>query len=269
MGKCVVCSKSAGPFHELHKSCLTVYQSTRKCLQEKFSDCIENTDNSSDAVEAIQSCKPTEKFSQPHFKKLVVKIWQQQAKLIVKSASFNLDVTKALLHIANGLEINNEDVDDYLLTRLENLECLNRIQNMQAIEKSFEHVPEGVELEQHEAIVWEFKNTAKQEQQRYSQDKQWTVLSSVLNNILTKKRYKDLAVKIEESGTLFITNQSLYYKNNNDVTQTKYREIYSITPIKNGVKIQARTKGAMPDTYVTGDGRFTYALLQYAQGLNT
>ena len=38
--------------------------------------------------------------------------------------------------------------------------------------------------------------------------------------------------------------------------------------MKNGVRIQANLKNAMPDTYVTGDGRFTYALLQYAQGLN-
>ncbi len=237
-------------------------------MHEKFSECIENTDNSSDAIKAIQSCKPTEQFSQSHFKELVTKQWQQQAKLVVKSSSFNLDVTKTLLRIANGLEINNEDVDDYLLTRLENLEYFDCIQNRQTIEKSFEHVPEGIKLEQYESIVWEFKNTAKKEQQRYSQDKQWTVLSSVLNNVLMKKRYKELAVKTEESGILLVTNQSLYYKNKNDVTQTKYREIHSITPIKNGVKIQATTKGAMPDTYVTGDGRFTYALLRYAQGIN-
>ncbi len=229
-------------------------------MQEKFSDYIENTGDSSDAVESIQACKPTEQFSQSHFKELVAKIWQQQAMLVVKSSSFNLYVVKTLLNVANGLEIDNEDVGDYLLTRLENLEYLDRIQNMQVVEKSFEHVPKGIELESHESIVWEFKNTVKEEQQRYSQDKKWTVLSSVLNSILTKKRYNELAVKIEESGTLLVTNHGLYYKNNNIVTQTKYREIRSITPIKNGVKIQANTKGAMPDTYVTGDGRFTYAI---------
>ena len=37
--------------------------------------------------------------------------------------------------------------------------------------------------------------------------------------------------------------------------------------MKNGIRIQAITSGATPETFITGDGRFTYALLQYAQGL--
>ena len=90
----------------------------------------------------------------------------------------------------------------------------------------------------------------------------------LMNNIMMKKRYKELAVKIEESGTLLVTNQGLYYKNNKTILQTKFSDIHSITPMKNGVRIQANLSGAMPDTYVTGDGCFTYALLQYSQGLD-
>ncbi len=237
-------------------------------MHEIFSEHIESAENLSAIVVDIHSCKPTDRFSQSHFKELVVKAWQKQAELVVKNPSLNLVVTNALLSIADELDITNQDVDDYLLIRLSNIEHLHLIQNKQIVEKCFTSTHEDIEFNQHESIVWEFKDTTKSEQQRYSQDKQWTVFNSVMNSVLIKKRYKELAVKIEESGTLIVTNQSLYYKNNNDVMQTKYSEIHSITPMKNGVRIQANISGSMPDTYVTGDGRFTYTLLQYAQGLN-
>lgn len=268
MGKCVVCGKSAGPFYSLHKSCLSVYQGVRKCLHDAFFDCIDSAEYFFDPVDTIRACKPSKKFSKSQFKKLVIKAWEKQAELVFKDSLANLAATKHLLQIADEFGINNEDVEDYLLVRLSNAEYFDRIRNNQPVNKQFEHVPEGIELEQYEFVIWEFSDASKTEQQRFSQEKQWVVLSSLLNNILMKKRPKELAIKTQKSGILLITNQGFYYKNNENITRTKFTEIHSITPMKNGVRIQANLKGAMPATYVTGDGRFTYALLQYAQGLN-
>ena len=180
--------------------------------------------------------------------------------------SFNPKATKNLLSIASEFSISNQDVDDFMLLRLSHVEHLDQIQKKQIIDKKFENVPAGIELDGRENIVWEFNDVAKTEQQRYSQDKQWTVARSVLNNILMKKRYKELAVIVNESGTLLVTNQGLYYKDKDVITQTRFSQIHSVTPMRNGVRIQANITGAMPDTYITGDGRFTYALLNYAQG---
>jgi len=268
VGKCVVCSKSAGPFYSLHKSCLSVYQDVRKCLHDAFFDCIDSAEDLSDPADTIRSCKPSKQFSESQFKELVIKAWKKQAEHVVKDALADLAAAKILLHIADGFDINNEDVEDYLLARLSNVKYFDRIRNNQPVDKHFERVPEGIELEQYESVIWEFSDVSKAEQQRFPQEKQWTVLSSLLNIILMKKRYKELAIKTQKSGLLLITNQGLYYKNNETITQTKFSEIHSVTPMKNGVRIQANLSGAMPDTYITGDGRFTYALLQYAQGLN-
>jgi hypothetical protein len=171
------------------------------------------------------------------------------------------------LHLAEKFNLNKEDVDEHLLTRLYNVEYLDRLQKKLPLEKTFQQVPDELELEQQESIIWAFEDIAKTEPLRYSQEKQWTVFSSVLNNILMKKRYKQLAENIEEAGTLYVTDLGLYYKNQKTLSRTKFSDIHSITPMKNGVRIQASQSGAMPDTYITGDGRFTYTLLQYAQGL--
>lgn len=266
MAKCVVCSKSAGPFHSLHKVCLATYQDTRKCLREKIPEYISSNETSADIVESLNACKSSEKFSTSHFKELFVKTWQEQAELTVKNSSPHLSAANKLVQLADGFDVNDNDVDGYLYTRLFNVEHLDRLQNKKPLNVNLE-MPADIELGSDESLVWEFKQTTKQAQQRYSQEKQWTVFSSVLSNVLMKKRYKELAVKNHESGQLVVTNQGLHYRHNNTVTKTKYSEIHSITPMKNGIRIQANTTGAMPDTYITGDGRFTYALLQYAQGL--
>jgi hypothetical protein len=274
VAKCVVCSKSAGPFHSLHKICLPRYQDTRRCLREKFAYYISaeefsedvSADISANIIDTLNACASSAKFSKLHFKELFVKVWQEQAKLTIKDSSPHLLTAKKLVHLADGFDVNDDDVDEYLYTRLYNVQYLELLQNKESLNVSLD-VPEGIELNSNESIIWEFKQTTKQEQQRYSQEKQWTVFSSVLNSILMKKRYKELAVKSQKSGALLVTNQGLLYQHNNAVTQTKFSEIHSITPMKNGVRIQANTKGAMPDTYVTGDGRFTFALLQYAQRL--
>ncbi len=268
MGKCVVCSKSAGPFNSLHKSCLSDYQGVRKCLHDTFPECVEPNQDAFDPLAAIQSCKSSADFSEVHFKELVFKAWLKQAKLVIKDSSLNVNATNHLLRIADAFNFSNEDIDDNLLVRLSNVEYLDRIQNNQSIEKDFGHIASDITLMQNEAIVWAFEDARKSEPLRYSQGKQWTILSSVLNNILMRKRYKALAVKVEESGTLFVTNHCLHYKNNEINSQTMYSDILSVTPMKNGVRVQAKTAGAMPDTYITGDGRFTYAVLQYAQGFN-
>jgi len=265
VGKCVVCSKSCGPFNELHKACLPAYQGTRKCLHENFTG-LQNIKH--DATDAIQSCKTAENFSIVQFKSLVIEAWQKQAKLVVKDPQLDVESAKILLDIANGFGIKNADVDEYLLVRLSNIEHLEQLQNHQTIKQSVAHLPDEFEFESEEVSVWRFEETTRNEPQRYSQEKEWTVLRSVMNNVFMKKRYKALATKIEESGVLVVTNQGLHYKNKTSVSSIKYSEFYSVTPMKNGLRVQSKHSNAMPETYITGDGRFMYALLQYAQGLN-
>ena len=280
MGKCVVCSKSAGPFNSLHKACLSEYQSVRKCLHDTFYESVQSAQKSLDSTDskalldsidplvAIASCKTSVHFSEAHFNELVSKAWLAQAEQVVKHADLNSRVTKTLLRIAKQYHIKTVDADDYLMERLSNVEYLERIQNNQTIDKDFGNLAEVIALMQNEKLVWVFENTTRSEPQRHSQGKQWTVFSSVLNNILMRKRYKELAMKVDESGILFVTDHGLYYKNAEIQVQTKFSDIHSLTPMKNGMRIQAKTAGAMPDTYITGDGRFTYALLQYAQSLH-
>jgi hypothetical protein len=263
VAKCIVCNKSAGPFYALHKACLPVYRDTQKCVREKLTKFIASDSKISD--EDILSCRPSPRFSEHHFKKICVQAWQDEAKRVASNTSLDISSAKNLLKIAEALKITGKDTEPYLFSRLTHVEYLAALQNNQPVKMKIEKVPDLMELESNEYVIWEFKDTEKTEQEKFSQQKEWTILSSVLDNLLMRSRYKELDQKIEEAGNLFVTNQSLYYQVKDSVTQTKFTDIHSITPLKNGVRVQPHLRDAMPETYITGDGRFTYALLQYAQ----
>ena len=154
----------------------------------------------------------------------------------------------------------------FLLLRLLNIEHLEALQNKQTIRNPFEINTESLELNKDENVIWQFEDTDKSEPQQYSQEKTWTIFNSLLDNLFRKSRYKPLDVKVEESGKLFVTNQGLHYLYGDSVKKTKYLDMHSVTPMKYGIRVQAIQSNTTPDTYITGDGRFTYALLQYAQG---
>ena len=265
MGKCIVCNKSAGPFYSLHKACLPVYRETQQCLKTKISEFL--TSGTSISIDEILSCKPSEAFSTFYFKQICVKAWCENAQLLVKSTSPDIVCAQKLLQLANELSIDKEDTEPYLWSRLTNLEFLDALQKNQEIKMQKEYEADLIELDEGEKVIWQFEETDKSEQQHANQ-KEWTILNALLDNLFMKSRYKALDVKVETSGKLIITNYGLYYLNKDTVTETKFSELHSITPMKNGVRIQAALRNATPDTYITGDGRFTYALLQYAQGYN-
>ena len=269
MANCIVCGKAAGPFNTLHKTCLSIYRNTETYLQEKFSLGIQEPADLSEAIEAIENCKPSTPFSDSLFKELLIKVWSNHADQCVKSASLNSAAANNLINLAGHFDLHGSDEGKDLLNRLANIETLERLQLNKPIQTNVVSIPEQIVLSDEEKMIWRFEDIARAEQQRYSQEKTWTVLRSVLDNTLLKSRYKQLATKTDEAGELFLTNHALYYLKNNKVLQTKFINIHSVTPIKQGIRIQATTRGATPETYITGDGRFAYAMLQYARGLET
>lgn len=267
MGKCIVCSKSAGPFYSLHKACYKIYEGARECLEQTLSKCIRSDVHGDELLDSLYSCKPQSNFSLSLFESLIRRAWQDQAKEVLKSQPLNSNHAKYLLAVAPELEIQDKDVEPYLFSKLANLENLICINQNKAVSINSSVLNNKIDLIDDEALLWVFEDTLKVEQLRYSKEKQWSVFQSIVNNLFSKSRYKELAIKTEAAGYLAITNQHYYYITKEKTIKVRITDIYSITPMKDGVRIQTTQRNTTPNTYLTGDGRFTYALLCYAQNL--
>lgn len=265
MAKCIVCAKSAGPFYSLHKPCYKIYEDTKECLNKTFINCISSGYCDEKLIDTLQICKPRTQFSNALFESLLKRTWENQSKEVLKTKSLNSKHAAYMLAISSELGIGEEDVEPYLFYKLSNLEYLISIYENKPFSDINSKWSDEIVLEDGESLLWIFEDTMKLEQQRYSGQKEWTVFQSIIDNLFSKSQYKELAVKVDASGNLIITNKHYYYKSKEEFTKVAFDEINSITPMKNGVCIQTAHRDSMPTTYETGDGRFTYVLLRYAQ----
>jgi len=265
VGKCIVCNKSAGPFYSLHKACYKVYEDTRQCLAQSLSNCIETDAHDEELLDSLQRCKPISKFSASLFTSLIKRAWQDKSLEVLKSKSLSAEHANYLLSVASELEVEDDDVEPHLFYRLSNLEHLICINENKSLSTNSSTLNSELDLLDKECLIWVFEDTLKVEQQRYSDDKEWTVMQSIMNSLFSKSRYKELAVKVEAAGKLAITNRHILYITKAETIKVGFTEVYSITPMKDGVRIQTTQGNTTPNTYLTGDGRFTYALLRFAQ----
>ncbi len=266
MGKCVVCNKSAGPFYSLHKACYPVYEDAIQCLQQTFSDAVKSAIGQSRIKEAIYACRPSSAFSLNLFETLTRRVWQEQATRLVKSKSLNPEYANTLLDIAKSLGLEDRDVTPYLFLRLSNIEHLACIQQGRVPSKSFPVAQDKMNMESTESLIWMFEGVREVGQKRHVEHSKWSLLQSILNNLFRKSRYRERIVEVQAQGSLTITDQNIYYVSEQGTTKLGLADIYAITPLADGVRIQPVYKDSTSSTYITGDGRFTYALLRYVQG---
>ena len=265
MGKCIVCNKFAGPFYSLHKTCYQVYEDTREDLHDAFSKSIKSFTPESKLVDTVRECRPPSSFSLRLFESLIVREWQDRALQVVKSKTPNGEQANYLLQIAQTFNIEDRDVEPHLFTRLSNVEHIERIQQEPSISGLYSGSQAEVELENDEFLIWMIDEVLEVEQQRNSTNANWTIWQSIIVSLFKKSRYNELETKVEATGKLVITNKNLCYVTNKDTSKIAYAEIYSVTPMKDGIRIQTSRRDSTPNTYITGDGRFIYTLLNYAQ----
>ena len=173
-----------------------------------------------------------------------------------------------MLNLALELEIEDKDVEQYLFTRLSNIEHLVNINQMQPISRSFTGIHQLMDMVNDESLIWVFEETLMLKRQNSNENKKWTEFQSIVNILFKKSRYKQLEVIVEAVGKLAITSQNIYFITKKETIKVNYADIYDITPMQDGVRIQTTQRDSTPNTYITGDGRFIYTLLRYAQDKN-
>ena len=265
MGKCIVCNKSVGPFYSLHKACLPVYESTNRCLQQAIADAVQSVPGRDGTRVAVEACLPSSAFSPKLFDTLIRKAWQAQATRILKSKSPDPGHAGRLLDIAQALGLEHWDVAPHLFMRLSNVEHLAGIMQGKKPSKSFPAVPGEIGLEDDESLLWMFEGVHKVGQKKIDEPGKWALFQTILNSQFRRSRYRKREIEVQARGKLVITDHNIYYVTEQGTTKLGFADIYAITPLEDGVRIQPVYRDSMSSTYITGDGRFTYALLHYAQ----
>ena len=264
MGACILCGKSAGLFNSLHKSCFSKYTASEQIIAGHLLDGLDgaepellaNTIKNEIAsyqfsVEAQQRTlnRSLEFFSKQHLNR--------------NDASFDALSWMAVL---NELAPNESlFVNKHFIAQQQNLSVRQALESQQLPESNCNPANFSISLRDNEELWWCFHNASVEHLKPVDNTHQWSVVMQLIESVLPKKNKQSLARENSGEGKLLITNQRVCFEIDDENIFTDYQDIYSCTPVSEGIRLQSRELSAMPHAYHCEDGRLLYGFIKYAQ----
>jgi len=267
MGACILCGKSAGLFYSLHKNCFEKYNGTDQTIAEylledlgrvesvklaqKINYLLTNLEFASEARQRTLN-RGLEYFSKHHVEKN-------------KNLPFEIAAWIALLY-----ELSPDEslfVNKYFIAQQQNLIAMQALQANQLPDCNYNPANFTIVFRDNEALWWCFDNSYVEQLKPVKHNRQWSVVTQVIDGLFRKKQKQSLERKNLGEGKVLITNQRVYFESDENCVSTEYANIYSCTPVENGVCLQSTQLTSIPQAYYCEDGRLLYGFVKYAQNL--
>ncbi len=124
-------------------------------------------------------------------------------------------------------------------------------------------------LQKTEKIIWVFQDVDYYEQKkrtRYVRGSQGVSICIAKGLYYRTGAFKGERVETHETihtdtGLLGVTNKHIYFSGNAKSFRIRHDKIVSFEPFSDGIGLQRDAATAKPQTFVTGDGWFTYNLI--------
>lgn len=262
MGACVLCGKSAGLLHSLHKNCYQQYQAETDKLVDVLAS----------ELSTLSSEQLTTKIHQQV--EALPFVSEARARTLVRSLE---KFTETHLHAKQDMQ-KYADAWPALLANLQPDESLfidatfiARQQNFTAFsalargELPTCNVGENATiLRDKESLWWRFDDASIHYLSAPKEEKKWSVATQLINNMMPKKQ-KQVGYVSDTQWMLSVTNQRLLFMSDEEDLSISYQEVYSVTPIEGGIKLQCKQEQAMPQLIRCEDEKLLFLLIRYAQ----
>lgn len=256
MGACVLCGKSAGFFYALHKECYAAYQNAQKDLLESLRAQLSKGDITALAHQMQVSLEPLN-FTSEARQRCLIKALEEYAQQQVGAFKDDQTIQYWLDLIAELRLDESLFVNPYLIAQQRNLPILRALQAGQHPVCNQNAIAFPGTLDADEELWWMFAQG--EIQQKQAQQKQWSVVTQIIDNLRPKK--SSLFTQSLATGSLWLSNKRIYFDMDSDLSFVDYREIYSCTPAQNGVTLQTQQSSALARTYQCEDGRLLYQFI--------
>lgn len=264
MGACLLCGKSAGFLHSLHKNCYQQYHTETELLVDR--------------VATELNALPAEQLATNinHKVESLPFVTEARARTLVRALEL---FTEKHLRSKSGMQKYADSwpnllahlqpdktlfIDPAFLSRQQNLAALSALS--QGMLPNCNVGENALILAENETLWWRFDDAGIGQLPVPLAEKKWSVANQLIDNLMPKKQ-KRVARSNQDYGTwiLSVTNQRLLFISNNEDQSISHRDIYSVTPIEGGIKVQCKQQKAMPQFVRCEDERLLYLLIRHAQ----
>jgi hypothetical protein len=270
MGDCKHCGQPAGFLRGVHKECESAFNQGRAQIQAEALTAIQQSGDFAALKDRITSIAGATHIDTAHQQRLMLLAWEQAVDRFLEDGVLDANEESRLAECKRYFLLNDTDLDrNGYLTRTVKAAVLRDLLEGKA--PSRVNVDGGValNLQKNEKIIWAFPNT------EYLEDKtrrHYVGRSSGVSVRIAKGVYyrtstfKGHPVEYTERvslgrGLLVLTTKHLFFHGPAKSFRIAYPKIVSFEPYSNGIGITKDGANAKMQTFINGDGWFTYNVL--------
>lgn len=277
MGVCKYCNKSAGLLRSKHPECEKLYNDGKQEILNEILETIQKSQNFAKLEDYISSIGKKCLISTTEQKSLLIEGWERSVNRFLEDGLLDKSEEDQLARFQEHFGLSQDDLNKTgAYTRVVKAAILRDLLNGIIPEKVSISGDLAINFQKDEKVIWAFTNT------HYYEDKikrKYIGGSHGISIRIAKGLYYRPSIfkagpveRIEriliDKGILAITNKHLYFVGNNKSFRIPYHKIISLRPYSDGVVIIRDSTSAKPQTFITGDGWFTYNLLINLSGID-
>ncbi len=263
MGACILCGKYAGLFYSLHKNCFEKYNASDQLIAGHLIDGLANTESALLAKTITAEIEKYE-FSAEAQQRTLNRSLEYFAKNNINLA--NAPDIHSWIEVLNELAPNESlFVNKHFISQQLNLPAMQALQRQQLPESNCNPSSFSINLRENEQLWWCFNKSSTEQLKPRQNKRQWSVVMQLVESLLPKKNKQSLERESVGEGKLLVTNQRICFEKDEQSVFTEYQNIYSCTPVSDGIRLQSKELSAIPCTYYCEDGRLLYAFIKHMQ----
>lgn len=270
MGDCRYCGKPAGLLRSVHKECDVKHNSGKEEISSLIEEAAKNAASIGSLKKKLEDIAKSHFISDSELTSFVVENWGMAVEAAFEDGVLTPEEESNLVEIQKAYGLTPTDLDGHgAFTKVVKGTVLRDILNGTIPERMRVEGNIPFNFQKGEKLVWIFHGVKYYEQKtrRHYEGGSHGVSIRVAKGLYFRTGgFKAHPVETTETvhvdnGILGVTNKHVYFAGSVKSFRVAYPKIVSFEPYTNGIGIQRDAASAKPQTFITGDGWFTYNLV--------
>jgi hypothetical protein len=269
MGDCKYCGKPAGLLRSVHKECQNKHDSGKAEIVSLVKAAAHDSSITGSLKTASEGIAEKHFIDKSDVPAVVIEGWEKAVDGAFEDGVLTEEEESNLVEIQSHFEFSQKELDKKgAYTKVVKGVVLRELLNGKLPEKFVPNFNHPLNLQKDEKLVWLFQDVQCYE---LKTRRHYEGGSKGFSVRIAKGLYyragafrahpvETTEVVLVDTGILAFTNKHLYFAGGTKSFRVPYKKIVSFEPYSDGIGIQRDTATAKPQTFVTGDGWFTYNL---------